>query len=196
MWAHEAALRLGRRDEYDDVFTTNKGLSFKLPENGLEGDELQAALTPLGLDAKLGVVHSVPHSLYEHDLLGVGGSARLSPYDLGRLLAGADLDITDVPGDVLLSKDPEAQNFVTGGAFRLRVPRGQSVHVNGLVAYCIDLGRDVPGAGRAGFDVLGPAGELGNEAMDALQRVADVVAAREPGPLQATPGGQRRDLAG
>ncbi|MCW3038494.1 MAG: hypothetical protein JWM31_399, partial [Solirubrobacterales bacterium] len=57
------------------------------------------------------------------------------------------------------------------------------------VANCIDLKKHIPGiSGSKGYDVIGPAGAQGNEAMDALQRVADVVAARQPGPLMMTPG--------
>lgn len=39
-----------------------------------------------------------------------------------------------------------------------------------------------------GMDTLGRAGDLGGPALTALQRVVDVIAARQPGPLMETPG--------
>ena len=188
-WAHEAAHLLGLPDEYDDYFHSDeKNIDFILPANGLDAQQLQEFLAPLGLNPSLGHVYPKPHSLYEHDLLAVGRNARLNPYDIGRLIAQAPLAIVDQPGDILVSKDPSRQNFVTGAPFRLLVPRGQHVHVDGMVAYCIDIHKDVPQLGGAAYDVVGPASSIGGEGMDALQRVVDVVAAREPGPLQETQG--------
>ena len=187
-WPHEVAHLLGLRDEYDDYFHSASGVDIKLPQNGLQGDALQAALDPHGLSASSGYVYSKPHPGYEHDLLGVGGRARLNANDLGTVVAHATDLIVDEPGDVLVSKDGADQNMVTGAHFELPVPYEGTAHVDGLVAYCIDILKEPPARGITGYDVLGSAGSMGTPAMDALQRVADVVAAREPGPLQETPG--------
>src|SRR5205085_4043441 len=48
----------------------------------------------------------------------------------------------------------------------------------------------VPSRG-GGFDVLGPAAAQGSPDLAALARVLQAVAAREPAPLEVTPGGQR-----
>ena len=61
--------------------------------------------------------------------------------------------------------------------------------MDGLVGYCIDLSHHSPAAGQ-GFDVLGAAGEQPQPAMQYLQRVLEVAAARQPLALQPTPGAQ------
>lgn len=187
-WAHEVGHLIGVDDHYNDYFHSSKtGANVKLPSNGLEGDALQAAL-PAGIKASDGRLFSKPWKGYESDLMATG-KGRLRQTDLKSIVAGADIAVHDNPGDVLLNKNGADQNMVTGAPFDLRIPKGKTAHVDGMVAYCIDLTKHVPGAsGHSGFDPLGPAGALGTESMVALQRVVDVVAARQPGPLQATPG--------
>jgi hypothetical protein len=181
---HEVGHLLGIGDHYSDYFHINRtGVDVKLPDNGLEGDALQAAL-PRGIHAGDGRLISKPWKGYERDLMATG-KGRLRQADLNRIVAGADEVVHDDPGDVLLNKSAADQNLVTAAPFDLRIPKGQRAHVDGMVAYCIDLQRHIPGTTtQAGFDTLGPAGALGGDAMAALQRVVDVIAARQTAPLQ------------
>jgi hypothetical protein len=188
---HELMHLVGFRDDYTDYFHFTDGSEredIPLPARDLEGDDLQAAL-PAGVDASDGVVIQKPDPGSEHgDLLAETGP-ELRPGDLANLTDGADLNIHADPGVVLVNKNGQDQNFVVGAPFDLRVPKDGSAEADGIVAYCIDLlNHETPGPGADTFDVLPKAGQLGGEAMDALQRVVDVVAAREPGALEETPG--------
>jgi hypothetical protein len=95
--------------------------------------------------------------------------------------------IHNPPGLILVSKDGR-QNFIVGSKFLVEVPYRKTVTLNGMVAYCMDFHREPPDEGSAGYDVLGLAGEQADPAMQALQRLMDVIAEREPGPLLETPG--------
>lgn len=185
---HEVGHLLGIDDHYSDYFHINRtGANVKLPDNGLEGDALQAALPP-GIHASDGRVFSKPWPGYGRDLMATG-TGRLRQADLNRIVAGADIVVHDDPGDVLVNKSQADQNLVTAAPFDLRIPKGQHAHVDGMVAYCIDLHKHVPGfTSQTGFDTLGQASALGGDAMTALQRVVGVIAARQPGALQAVPG--------
>ena len=187
-WPHEVGHLLGVDDHYSDYFRVTKtGADIKLPQNALAGDALQAAL-PAGIKAADGLLYSKPWKGYENDLMATG-TGRMRQADVASIVAGADIEVHDDPGDVLLNKNTDDQNLVTGAPFHLRIHKGKPAHVEGLVAYCLDQQRHRPGAsGSKGFDVLGSAGALGSESMDALQRVMNVVAARAPGPLAETPG--------
>lgn len=181
---HEVGHLLGIGDHYTDYFHVNStGANIKLPDNGLEGDALQAAL-PSGIRASDGRLIGKPWKGYEKDLMATG-TGRLRQADLNRIVAGADIDVHDDPGDVLLNKSSADQNMITAAPFDLRIPKGQHAHVDGMVAYCIDLHKHIPGTTtEAGFDTLGPAGALGSDAMVALQRVVNVIAARQTAPLE------------
>jgi hypothetical protein len=103
--------------------------------------------------------------------------------------ANATIKVEGTPGQFLGNKHIGDQNFGVGARDQIVVPPGKSVHVDGIVAYCLDLldhGTPAPGADT--FDVLPKVGDLGGEGMQALQRVLDVVAARQPAPLEETPG--------
>jgi len=123
----------------------------------------------------------------KNDIMVGVRNGRLRALDLRQIVANADLVVHAAPGTILVNKDSGAQNLVIGAPFALRIPVNQTAHVDGMVAYCIDVSRHTPQPGTR-LDVLGRAGDLGGDALNALQRVVDVVAAREPGPLLATPG--------
>lgn len=104
------------------------------------------------------------------------------------LRAHQNLIIHADPGDLLLDKDSDRQNLGVGATFDLLVPVGKTAHVEGLVAYCIDLHRHVPSSGTV-FDVLGPAKDEAGAGMQALQRVLEAIACRySPGFLDYIPG--------
>jgi hypothetical protein len=180
-------------DQYTDSWVPNKGGDpIPLPSTGLEGEALQAALPP-GVDASEGRVVSVPREDGDAEFGDVMRYAapgnHYSQADLNGLLAKADIHVHADPGTVVIDKTIGSQNFGVGAPFDLDVPNGGFAHTDGIVAYCLDLlGHETPGVGTNTFDVLPKAGELGGEAMDALQRVLDVIAARQPGPLEETPG--------
>jgi hypothetical protein len=125
------------------------------------------------------------------DVMGASNEpgARYRTSDLDPFLDKATLVIHGKPGQILVNKNGRNQNLAIGPPTEVRVPYNGSVHVDGVVAYCIDLlGHETPTAGEDSFDVLPTAGQLGGEGMSALQRVMEVVAARAPGPLEETPG--------
>jgi hypothetical protein len=186
---HEVGHLLGLDDQYNDYFHINStGANVQMPENGLEGDALRAALPP-GISPSDGVLISKPFKGSEHDVMGAD-RGKVSQTDVNQIAASADEVVTDVPGDVLLNKNLDDQNMVVGAPFSLRIPKGGTAHVDGMIAYCIDLSRHVPGtSGSAGFDPLGPAGSLGTPAMTALQAVVGVIASQEGPPADYVSGG-------
>ncbi len=200
-WTHEVGHLMGLDDSYHDVFVvkhgTKAGTAYPLPENGLEGGALDKALSKFSLKATDGYLRgdlnkgaSPKDLMYDDDFkthtLTVNKEFR-------NLIEHADIVINDPGGTVLVNKrdgnggagpgDPldHQQNLITGGGvvpiynpdFTLRVKYHSEATVNGLVAYCIDLNREVPRA-KTRFDVLGPAAGLPNPAMQALAHLMAV----------------------
>ena len=190
-FAHETLHFVGFDDRYSDTFVAKNGKVIPLPENGLEGDALAAALKPLGLTPKSGYLDSKVNPSGKNHIMGDGAlnkKIKLAQPDLKKLAASAVLHIHADPGNILPSKNPSEQDLGTGAPFDLDVHKGHHAHVNGMVTYCIDRFRHAPTKGNV-FDVLGPASALGPDAA-ALSRVLAVAAALEPGPLAVTPGAQ------
>ncbi len=190
-YAHETLHFVGFDDRYTDTFVTKKGKVIPLPENGLEGDALAAALKPLGLTPKSGYLASKPTPAGKNHIMGDGGrnpKIKLPQADLKKLAANAVLHIHADPGNILPSKNPSEQDLGTGAPFDLDVHKGHHAHVDGMVTYCIDRFRHSPTKGNV-FDVLGPAAALGPDGA-ALARVLTAAAGFAPGPLKDTPGAQ------
>jgi hypothetical protein len=189
-WAHEMLHLAGLDDRYDDYFLLPGGKVVKLPENGLEAKELVAELAKLGVNTKGGKLFSKPHKGWEGNIMG-RNTGKLFLADLLEFakLGQDTIIIHGAPGDLLVSKAGQ-QNVITGAPFDLTIRRGQApVQVDGMVVYCVDVSRKPPERGTV-FDVLGPAIEQPDFAMQALARVMRVIARRQPEPLFPTPGAQ------
>jgi hypothetical protein len=186
-----AAFGLG--DGYSSFWQPRDGSpAIPLPD-GLAGPSLGAYLAANGIDPTSGRVEPVidPEAIAKDDVMGdfTRVNANYTADALAPFIAGAGLYIFGKPGLILVPKIGSAQAFALAAPVKLFVPAGGSAHEDGLVAYCIDLlNHETPAPGTV-YDVLSPsAGELGGTALSALQRVVDVVAARQPGPLEETPG--------
>jgi hypothetical protein len=207
-----AARMLGLHPPAEPMVTFGGKAVAPLPKTPKDDVTLQPLLFDLSVrnrdpasDPSAGLVTWGPHpsGWNAYDLMN-GRGPQVQPGDLANYLANATEILVLRPGDLLLDKDGSQQGMVvTGGGnpgnivvpditreIPIVVPPGITVQEDGLVAYCIDLHLDPPGSNgsQAGFDFLGRAGDLGTPAMAALQRVVDQVAARAPGPLEATPG--------
>ncbi len=140
------------------------------------------------------MLHSVPNKGHEKDLMGDAGLkdftipsaslANLYAASAKRAVIHAD------PGDILLNKDPANQNLGVGAPFDLTVTPGKPAHVDGMVAYCMDLSRHPPNFGGSidVFDVLGNAAERPEPSMQAAAAVLREIAVRQPRPLASTVG--------
>ena len=200
-WSHEAGHLMGLEDQYADTFVVGKKGSpqdtdkqVPLSKNGLSDAQVKSELKAKGLKPSDGYVKSIPNPGHEDDVMNSAKNpgSRFSQRDLNFFdqLGRNSLTIRARPGDLLAAKDGH-QNLGVGAPFELTVKRdGGPVRVNGMVAYCIDLSRHTPAPGVA-YDALGPAAQFTDQpGMQALQRVLDVAAARQPAPLQSTPGAQ------
>jgi hypothetical protein len=173
-WSHEVGHILGFPDHYTDNFVLPGGKSIPLPQNGLEGDALKAALK--GINPSTGAVKSVPwKGLYNDIMARTGG--QFTDAELNYLATHAGLHIHSDPGDILVNKSGGDQNLGVGNVFDMTVPYKGTSHLDGMFGWCIDLHKHVPDPDSA-FDVLGPASAQGNAAMDALAKVLAVVAKR------------------
>ena len=186
-WKHEMGHILGIDDHYETffVFKNGKHPDVKVPNNPTDA-QVQKAIGPhFSLRDGKQVTRSA--NTTPDDFMGSTRNGHLRKIDARRIANRALLVVHDVPGDILVNRDPAEQNLIVGAPFDLTIPTNGFAHVDGMVAYCIDASRLAPHPGST-LDMLGRAGDRGGAAMDALQRVIDVIAAREPGPLQATPG--------
>lgn len=196
-WSHETMHLLGLDDQYRDYVKLKNGTEVQVPKtvNSEDTDALKQWAAQKGLNLKDAVLHSLPNKGHEKDLMGDADVANFTipSASLAALYAASakHVVIHADPGELLLNKNPANQNLGVGAAFDLAVSKGTPAHVDGLVAYCIDLSRHAPHAGDTpdGFDVLGNAADRPEPAMQLLGAVLRVVAARQPRPLGGTPGG-------
>ena len=195
IWTHEALHLAGLEDQYQSVFKVGNKF-YPIPDT-VDIDDKQALsdwAKSQGLNSKAGAAGTRPKPGHKTDIMGdvFKGTEKLTQLDINNFAAiGSNtLNIKGNPGDILASKDPSLQNLGVGGPLNLTVKKGQPVHVDGLVTYCVDLGRHIPTSGTV-YDVLGPAGAQPDPVMQALQRVLEEAARRQPAPLQTTPGAQQ-----
>lgn len=195
-WSHETMHLLGLDDQYRDYLKLKNGTEVQVPKtvNSEDTDALKQWAAQKGLKIKDAILHSVPNKGHEKDLMA-DDSAKdftIPSASLAGIYAASakHVVIHADPGELLLNKNSANQNLGVGAPFDLTVAKGTPAHVDGLVAYCIDLSRHVPNAGGGldGFDVLGNAADRPEPAMQALGAVLREVAARQPRPLAATPG--------
>lgn len=199
VWTHEVLHFAGLDEAYHNAFQVDSVIKdfpadarFQNRDDVLAWAAEQEAFK--GLDVNSGKFRLLSDPGHEHDYMGRCPNNPPCHVDQAAVdtlvQAGKDnLDVTGSPGDLLLNKDVSQQSLGVGTDFHLLVHRGTPAHVDGLVAYCIDLGRHTPAAGVR-LDVLGRAGDQPDPSMQALQAVLDEVARQELGPLQPTLGGQ------
>jgi hypothetical protein len=194
IWTHEALHFAGLGDRYGSFFKVGKKL-YPIPDDvDLEDKKaLEEWAKSQGLDVNAGKAGTKALPGFEQDIMGdvFKGTEKLAQIDVDTFaLTGADeLTIEGKPGDLLLNKEATAQNLMVGAPFELTVKPGKDGHADGLVAYCIDLGRHSPSEGQ-GYDVLGSAGAQPQESMHYLQRLAEVAAALQTVPLETPEGAQ------
>jgi hypothetical protein len=195
IWTHEALHLAGLEDQYQTVFKVGNKL-YPVPDS-VDIDDKKALADwakSQGLNANAGAAGTRPKPGHKLDIMGdvFKGTEKLTQLDINNFAAiGSNtLNIKGNPGDILASKDTSQQNLGVGGPLNLTVKKGQPVHVDGLVTYCVDLHRHIPATGTV-FDVLGPAGAQSEPVMQALQRVLEEAARRQPAPLDTTPGAQQ-----
>lgn len=193
IWTHEALHLAGLADQYGSFYRVGK-TDYPVPDGVdiADPDEVKEWAESKGLPTN-GHAGTKPKPGHEQDIMGdtFKGSEKLTQAAVDKFAkqGAGKLTIEAKPGDLLLNKDPGSQNLAVGAPLELTAEPGKPAHVDGLVGYCIDLSHHSPAAGQ-GFDVLGSAGEQPEPAMQYLQRVLEVAAARQPLALQATPGAQ------
>jgi hypothetical protein len=199
IWTHEVLHFAGLDEAYHPAFQVDDVIKdfpadarFQNNDDVLAWARLEEAFKGLDVNSGRFRLHSDPG--HEHDYMGRcpdSPPCRVDQAAVDMLVAAGkeNIDITGSPGDLLLNKDSSQQSLGVGTNFHLIVHRGTPAHVDGLVAYCIDLGRHSPDPGVR-LDVLGRAGDQSDPSMQALQAVLDEVAREQPAPLDTTIGGQ------
>ena len=166
--------------------------------NPNDASSLEQWTKSAGVDEAGGYLWSKPRPGHEKDIMADSNQAHpaVLQSDIDNFIQRADvLTIDGEPGTILVSKlngtttDENQQNLMVGANFELDVNQGEHAHVDGLVAFCIDLHRHAPEAGIH-YDVLGPAHDQPGAAMTALDAIAHQAAARQPRPLASAPGAQ------
>jgi hypothetical protein len=128
---------------------------------------------------------------YENDILAayLNPNSTVSPEDLQTLVDQAGVRLTVEPGDVIVNKDENYQNFGVGRALGLYAARGETVRVEGLWVFCIDLFANGPNEGQI-FDVLGPVAALPYPQLPALGQLLEYLALQDPSDPEALQTGQ------
>jgi hypothetical protein len=204
-WAHEVLHLMGLPDRYlarEPVLVVD-GVKYPLPS--YDGDGSTASINAWWdtvlqaveqLEAQLGKKGDVQPSIppgREDDIMAdpLAPNAHVFTEDVDFFIGQAGVLLRAPPGELLLNKHGVAQNFGSGASFELFAPRGQTVHVDGLYAYCLDFHRRIPDEGQR-FDVLGPAGALPEPQMVALQRVLEEIGRRQDPTSTALPANAQR----
>jgi hypothetical protein len=192
-WAHETVHLLGFHDRYlglqPDLLVD--GRRYPLPQ--FTGDKADTAALDawfaqvLNAETQLemqlhktgALVPGVPPG-HENDILATtdNPNSTVLKSDLDDIIARAGVHVIARSGDTVANKSGDQQNLGVGAALDLFAPRGGSAHADGLVAYCVDFHRGIPSSG-VGFDVLGPAKDLGSPQLVALQRVLEEIGRRQ-----------------
>jgi hypothetical protein len=199
IWTHEALHFAGLDEAYHNAFQVDGVIKdfpvdarFQGRDDVLEWARQEEAFK--GLDVNSGKFRLLSDPGHEHDFMGRCPDNPPCHVDQAAVdalvAAGRDnIDIVAAPGDLLLNKNTDQQDLGVGTDFHLLVHRGTPAHVDGLVAYCVNLDRHTPDAGIR-LDVLGRAGDQADPSFQALQAVLDEVARRQTSPLAPTEGGQ------
>ena len=204
LWSHEVLHLMGLPDRYLPKEPVLEVGDQKYPLPKYSGDGSMASLDAWWesvlaeekrLEGELGQDGDVQPSIppgHENDIMANSRNpaAGVIESDIDDLIARAGVLLEAKPGDLLLDKDAEAQNFGTGAPLELFAPRGKTAHVDGLYVFCIDLDLHIPDLGVR-FDVLGPAADQPEPQLTALQALLEEVALhQEPEDPAPPPGAQ------
>ena len=161
---HEGLHMAGLDDRYHDVYNY-KGKDYPLPSDGMAPKELKTYLRDLSKPLPpppAGKV--VPRNLKgtgRCDVMGVAADdpcRKISKRDLKWIERQAGLVVTAEPGELLLNKDPKAQNMAVAYRTKVLARAGAKTVAPGVAAYCLDHDRVFPL--DQGFDVGPSAVEL------------------------------------
>jgi hypothetical protein len=160
--AHETLHFAGLDDRYSDYYRVG-GKDYPLPRRGMSKSQLAEFASghkpPLRRNGKV-VVKDSPGTK-RCDFMGSGllrKCRKVSRRDLDWLASQAGVQVVAQPGDVLLNKETDRQNFGVGFRTIVFAAPGSTTVANGISVFCMDHGRFIPFTST--FDVLGPASEL------------------------------------
>ena len=161
---HEGLHMAGLDDRYRDVYNY-KGKDYPLPSQGMSPKELKTYLRdldkPLPPPPAGKVVNRNTKGTGRCDIMGVAADdpcRKISKRDLKWIEKQAGLVVTAEPGELLLNKDPKAQNMAVAYRTKVIARAGSKTVAPGVAAYCLDHDRVFPL--DQGFDVGPSAIEL------------------------------------
>lgn len=161
---HEFLHLSGIADQYEDTYTVG-GKTYGLPVQ----DPTEAQLTafrktftpPLKAGGKLGVRNL--KTAGKCDIMGKDTDEpchRVRQADIDWLAGQAGVQVTALPGDVLLNKDEGGQDMGVGFTSIVFATPGSTTTADGLTVYCLDHDKTFPlGIGEA-FDVAPASGAV------------------------------------
>ena len=199
IWAHETGHLLGIDDRYlatEPVYLVGDQ-SYPLPKLGKDPanasdkelnqwwDKVLAAAKELEKEHGKGEIEPGIPVGHENDIMADGSGVETTktflPSDVQDFVTRAGVRMRVPGGEVLLNKAPDTQNLGVaggvGGPLEIFAPRGETVHRDGLFAYCIDVQESIPSSGR--FDVLTSSAAAGLTNFDALRAVLREIARRQ-----------------
>ncbi len=181
--AHETLHLIGLDDRYTDVYRY-KGQEIPLPEKGMTpaalAKYLKAHKPPIPPPPAGKVDSKDTPGTDRCDIMGSGDDRpcrRIAPRDLEFFEQNAGILVTAQPGETLLDKSPDHQNFGIGFQTTVFASPGSTTVANGIAVYCLDHDRFTPL--DQGFDVGPATAELpGHEGVNKLLQLS---AAKQPG---------------
>lgn len=190
--AHETLHLIGLADRYADVYVY-RGQRYPLPRSGMDAGALKRYLRshhpplPPPPAGRVGSVNAPGTS--RCDMMGTGtklACRRLSQRDTDWLESQAGLLVVAEPGQTLLDKSPEHQNFGIGFRTIVFAAPGSTTVANGVSVYCLDHDRLFPI--DQVFDVGPPAAST--PGYEGVAKLLALNAGRQPDLSTAVPGMQ------
>ena len=181
--AHETLHLIGLDDRYSDVYRY-KGQEIPLPEKGMApaalAKYLKAHNPPIPPPPAGRVDSKDTPGTGRCDIMGSGDERacrKIARRDVDWLESETGLLVTAEPGETLLDKSSDHQNFGIGYQTTVFAAPGSTTVANGIAVYCLDHDRFTPL--DQGFDV-GPASSQ-MPGYDGVNRLLRLSAAKQPG---------------